>query len=69
MFDCLTKTQVISLKEFTAESINYLVWELGIEFEITLTEVGELNFDISFLYFNVNKKIYGKITLTINIEY
>ena len=69
MFDCLTKTQVISLKEFTAESINYLVWELGIEFEITLTEVGELNFEISFLYFNVDKKIYAKITLTINIEY
>ena len=57
------------MKEFTADSINYLVWELGIEFEIALTDVGELNFDKSFLHFNVKKKIYAKITLTVNIEY
>ena len=56
MFDYLTKTEVIILKEFTADSINYLVWELGIEFEIALTDGGELDFDNSFLYFNVKKK-------------
>ena len=57
------------MKEFTADSINYLVWELGIEVEIALTDVGELNFDKSFLHFNVKKKIHAKITLTVNIEY
>ena len=57
------------MKEFTADSINYLVWELGVEFEIALTDVGELNFDKYFLYFNVRKKLYAKITLTVNIEY
>ena len=51
------------------DSINYFVWELVIEFEIALTDVGELNFDKSFLHFNVKKKIYAKITLTVNIEY
>ena len=32
-------------------NINYLGWELGIEFEIAIiyTDGGELNFDISFL--------------------
>ena len=57
------------MKKFTADSINYLVWEFRIEFEIALTDVGELNFDKSFLYFNVKKKIDAKITLTVNIEY
>ena len=38
MFDYLTQTQVINLKEFTADSINYLVWELETEFEIALTD-------------------------------
>ena len=44
------------MKEFTADSINYLVWGLGIEFEVALTDGGELNFDKSFLHFNVKKK-------------
>ena len=57
------------MKEFTANSINYLVWELGIEFEIALTDVGELNFDESFLHFYVKKYMCAKITLTVNIEY
>ena len=34
------------MKEFTADSINYLVWGLGIEFEIALTDEGELNFEV-----------------------
>ena len=52
------------------DSINYLVWELKIEFEIALTDGGELNFGKSFLHFNVKKK-YPKVTfdLTENIEY
>ena len=54
MFDYLTKTSVINLKKFIADSINYLVWELGVEFEIVLG--GELNFDKSFMHFNVKKK-------------
>ena len=29
MFDYLTKTQVINLKEFAADSINYLGWKLN----------------------------------------
>ena len=57
------------MKEFTADSINYLLWELGIEFEISLTDVSELNCDKIFLYFNVKKKIYAKLTVTVNIEY
>ena len=57
------------MKEFTADSINDLVWELGNEFEIALTDVGGLNFDHSFLHFNVKKKLYAKITLTVNIEH
>ena len=53
------------------DSINYLVWELGNEFEIALTDGCELNFDKSSLYFNVKKKIYSKVTLNlkVNIEY
>ena len=47
MVDCLTRTKVINLKEFTMDSINYLVWELRIEFEITLANGSELNFDKS----------------------
>ena len=52
------------------DSINCLVWELGIEFEKALTDGGELNFDKSSLHFNVKKKIYPKVTLnlTVNIE-
>ena len=57
------------MKEFTADSINYLVWELGNEFEIALTDGGELNFGKSFLDFNVKKKYMQKNTLTVNIEY
>ena len=45
MFEYLRKTQVINLKEFTVDSINYFCWELGIEFEIALTDGGGLNFD------------------------
>ena len=53
------------------DSTNYLACELEIEFEAALTDGGELNFDKSFLYFNVKKKIYPKVTLdlTVNIEY
>ena len=52
-------------------SANCLVWELRIEFEIALTDGGELNFYKPFLHFNVKKKIYPKVTLslTVNIEY
>ena len=58
------------MKKYTVDSINYLVWELKIEFEIALTDGGELNFGKSFLHFNVKKK-YPKVTfdLTENIEY
>ena len=48
------------MNQFTADSISYLAWELGVEFEIALTDVS---------YFNVKKKIYAKINLTVNIEY
>ena len=59
------------MKKFTVDSTNYLACELEIEFETALTDGGELNFDKSFLYFNVKKKIYPKVTLdlTVNIEY
>ena len=30
MFDYLTKTEVINLKKFTVDSLNYLGWELKI---------------------------------------
>ena len=52
---------MINLKEFTVDSINYLVWGLGIEFEVALTDGGELNFDQSFLHFNVKKKYMQKL--------
>ena len=39
--------------DFTADSINYLVWEFEVEFEIALTDRDEPNFDKSFLHFNV----------------
>ena len=34
-------------------------------------DVGELNFDKSFLHFNVNKKIYPKAShnFTVNVKY
>ena len=57
------------MKEFTADSINYLVWELEIEFEIALTDLGKLNFNESFLHFNVKTHIYAKVALIVNIEY
>ena len=71
MFDYLTKLLVRNLEKFTVDTINYLVWKLGIEFEIALTDRGELNLDKSSLYFNVKKKIYPKVTLglIVNIEY
>ena len=52
------------------ESVHYTGWELGTEFEIALTDGDELNFDKSFLHFNVKNKIYAKVTLglTVNIE-
>ena len=52
------------------DSINCLVWKLGIEFEEAPTDGNELNFAKSSLHFNVKKKIYPKVTLnlTVNIE-
>ena len=55
------KNQIINLKEFTVHGINYLGWKLRTEFEIPLG--GEINFDKSFLHFNVIK-IYAKVTLS-----
>ena len=57
------------MNEFTRDSTNHIVWELGIELEIALTDRGELNFDKSLLHFNVKKNVYAKVTLTVNIEY
>ena len=70
MFDYLTQTSVINLKEWTVGSIDYLGWKLGIEFEIELTDGDELNFDKPFLHFNVKKKIFAKVifTLIVSIE-
>ena len=53
------------------DSINYLAWELGVNFEIALTNGAELNFVKSFLHFNGQKKIYAKVTLnlTVNVEF
>ena len=55
---------MIDLKEFTVDSINFHVWELGIEFEIALTDGGELTFDKYFLHFNV-RNIYVYIYIYI----
>ena len=57
------------MKKFTADSANYLGWELGTE--ITLTDQCELNFDKFSLHFNVKKKLYAKVTLilTADIDY
>ena len=33
------------------DSVNCLVWKLGTEFEVALTDAGELNFDKYFLHF------------------
>ena len=49
------------------DSINYLVWDLGIELEMAVTGGAELNFDKSSLHFNVKKKKYPRIAL--NYEY
>ena len=57
------------MKEFPAYSKNDLLWELATKFETALSDGGELNFDKSCLHFNVNKKIYGKVALTVNIQY
>ena len=38
------------------DNINYFGWKFGIEFEIVLTNEGELNVDESFLHFSVKKK-------------
>ena len=59
------------MKEFTVDSINCFIWELGIEFKKVLTDGSELNFDKSSLHINVKKKIYPQVTLnfTVNIEY
>ena len=48
--------QVINLKEFTLDSINYFGWELEIEFEIALTGECELNFDSIFAAFSCKEK-------------
>ena len=49
-----------------------LVWELGIELEKALTVWGDkLNLDKFSLHFNVKKRIYSKVTLslTVNIKF
>ena len=54
------------------DSIKYLNWELGIEFDIaSFYMTMGASFDKSFLYFSVKKKIYAKATLnlTVNTEY
>ena len=56
------------MKRFTADNINYLVWESKVEFEIALTDGGELNFDKFPLHFNVKKKIYPKVTLNLTVN-
>ena len=61
--------QVINLKEFTVDSINCLVWDLGIKFEIALTDGGELNFDKSSLHFNVKKKYISKSYFQFDCKY
>ena len=38
MFEYLTKTDIINLKEFILNSINYLRWESGLKFEVAVTE-------------------------------
>ena len=43
------------------DSINCLVWEVKIKFEIEITDGGELNFDKSVLHFIVNKKNIQKL--------
>ena len=59
-----------SFEGFYCEQHNLSWLGIGIEFEIALTDERELNFDKSFLTFNVKKKIYAKVTLnlTVNIE-
>ena len=42
------------------DNTNYLGWELAIEFEVALDR-DELNFDKSFLDFNIKNKNIGKI--------
>ena len=70
MFDYLTQTSVINLKELTVGSIDYLGWKLGIEFETELTDGDKFNFDKPFLHFNVKKKIFAKVifNLIVSIE-
>ena len=59
---------MIYLKEFTVDSKNFLVLELGIGFEITLTDGSELNFVKSILHFNVKKKLYPKVNLNLTVN-
>ena len=54
--DYILTQQVINLKELTADRINYFLWELGIKFEKALTDGGGLNFDKSFLHFNIKER-------------
>ena len=53
MFDCLAKTWVINVKEFIVESINYIDWELGIEFETTL-----INLSFILMYRSISQLFY-----------
>ena len=50
------------------DSKNFLVLELGIGFEITLTDGSELNFVKSILHFNVKKKLYPKVNLNLTVN-
>ena len=49
------------MKNFTADSINYLVWEFETEFGVALTDGVELNFDKSFLHFNLKNTYMQKL--------
>ena len=49
------------MKDFTADSINYLVWEFETEFGVALTDGVELNFDKSFLHFNLKNTYMQKL--------
>ena len=51
MFEYLTKTDIVNLKEFILNSINYLRWESGLKFEVAITDRGKLNFDKYLLHF------------------
>ena len=64
MFEYLTKTDIINLKEFILNSINYLRWESGLKFEVAITE------GVSWILINIYCIL--KVTLnltTVSIEY